>query len=73
MLKKDSIRHQVNFAVLGTTSLILCLTTVILVTRHAQFSERRALDLNTLVSISLTRLLDEIRARRAPGVVRGRS
>ena len=35
--------------------------------------ERRALDLNTLVSISSTRLLDEIRARRASGVVRGLS
>ncbi|WP_419190374.1 response regulator [Saltatorellus ferox] len=44
MLKKDSIRRKVNFAVLGTTTLILCLTSAILVTRHAQFSKRRALE-----------------------------
>ncbi|MFT5732764.1 MAG: two-component system sensor histidine kinase/response regulator [Planctomycetota bacterium] len=42
--KRYSIQRQVNFAVLGTTSLILVFTTAILATRHAAFSQRRALE-----------------------------
>ncbi len=44
MKHSNSTQRQVNFAVLGTTTLILLLTTVILVTRHAAFSRERSLD-----------------------------
>ena len=44
MQHSNSTQRQVNLAVLGTTTLILLLTTAILVTRHAGFSKERSLD-----------------------------
>ncbi len=52
MLKKDSIQRKVNLAVLGTTTLILLLTTAILVSRHATFSKLRALESVRIASAS---------------------
>ncbi|MEM8711577.1 MAG: response regulator [Planctomycetota bacterium] len=44
MQTQASIRSKVNFAVLGTTALIVLITTAILVTRNASFARNRALE-----------------------------
>ena len=52
MLNKDSIQRQVNLAVLGTTSLIVLLTTAFLVTRNQSFAKQRAVESVRIASFS---------------------
>ncbi len=52
MLKKDTIQRQVNWAVLGTTALIVVLTSAILVTRNQSFAKQRAVESVRVASYS---------------------
>ncbi len=52
MVNKDSIQRQVNLAVLGTTALIVVLTSAILVTWNQSFAKQRAVESVRVASYS---------------------